>query len=70
MVDNAGEETVTEMATVGIGPAPAPRLRAVTVTVDLDLVRALVQRGTCLDTLSTWFQFHFCCCLVNIDVGF
>jgi len=53
MVDNAGEETVTEMATVGIGPAPAPRLRA--VTVDLDLVRALVQRGTCLDTLSTWF---------------
>ena len=57
MVDNAGEETVTEMATVGIGPAPAPRLRAVTVTVtvDLDLVRALVQRGTCLDTLSTWF---------------
>jgi len=25
------------------------------VTVDLDLVRALVQRGTCLDTLSTWF---------------
>ena len=55
MVDNAGEETVTEMATVGIGPAPAPRLRAVTVTVVLDLVRALVQRGTCLDTLSTWF---------------
>jgi len=41
-----GEETVTEMATVGIGPAPAPRLRAVTVTVDLDLVRALVQRAS------------------------
>lgn len=42
----AGEETVTEMATVGIGPARAHRLRAVTVTVDQDLVLALVQRGT------------------------
>lgn len=45
MIDNAGEEIVTEMAIVGI--APVPLLRVVTVTADLVLIHALDRRGTC-----------------------
>uniref|UniRef100_A0A0A9EDA7 Splicing factor U2AF 65 kDa subunit n=1 Tax=Arundo donax TaxID=35708 RepID=A0A0A9EDA7_ARUDO len=41
-----GEETVTEMVTVGIVLAPGPLRRVVAVTADLGLVSALVQRAS------------------------